>query len=249
MTHTYNYPLPAVTVDMVIFTISKTGRLEALLIKRRDEPCKDMWAFPGGFVEVGVGHKSEGDQGESLEAAAARELKEETNLHVRKDEIHMEQLFTFGDPGRDPRGRVISVAYLALVGPGPASRAQAGDDAAELKWWPMGRTVLGEERHSAQMDFLPDLAFDHASIMETALERLRGKLDYDPRLARALLPGTFTQKQFRRVHEIVKGETYNRSNFSKRFRRMVEDGRFVEVDETVELAGSGRPPKLYRFTT
>ena len=247
MTHTYDYPLPAVTVDMVIFTISKSGQLEALLIKRRDEPFKDHWAFPGGFVEVGVGHKSEGDQGESLEVAAERELKEETNLHVRKDDLHMEQLCTFGDPGRDPRGRVISVAYMALVGPGPASRVRAGDDATEAKWWPLGRKVLGEERHSDQMNFLPDLAFDHAKIMEVALERLRGKLDYDPRLARALLPNTFTQKQFRRVHEIVKGETYNRSNFAKRFKRMVEDGRFIETDGTVELAGSGRPPKLYRF--
>jgi hypothetical protein len=82
-----------------------------------------------------------------------------------------------------------------------------------------------------------------------ALERVRGKLDYDPRLAKALLPDLFTQKQFRRVHEIVKGETYDRSNFAKRFRRMVEDGRFIESKETVELAGAGRPPKLYRFNT
>lgn len=249
MTHTYNYPLPAVTVDMVIFTITKYGQLAALLIKRRDDPFKDSWAFPGGFVEVGVGHKTEGDQGESLAVAAERELKEETNLSVEKDRIHMEQLFTFGDPGRDPRGRVISVAYLALVGPGPAARVQAGDDAAEVKWWPVGRKVLGEERHSAEMFMLPPLAFDHDKIMGTALERLRGKLDYDPRLAKALLPDLFTQKQFRRVHEIVKGETYDRSNFAKRFRRMVEDGRFIESKETVELAGSGRPPKLYRFNT
>jgi len=245
--HTYDYPLPAVTVDMVIFTINKTGQLQVLLIKRRDDPFKDCWAVPGGFVEVGVGHKSEGDQGESLFDAAARELKEETGLDVERDGVFLEQLYTFGDPGRDPRGRVISVAYYALVSPDATARVRAGDDATEALWFPFGRKVLGEERHSAEVGVLPDLAFDHHKVLTLALDRIRGKMDYDPRLARALLPETFTQKQFRRVHEIVKGESYDRSNFAKRFKRMVEDGRFIECDETAELPGGGRPPKLYRF--
>jgi len=246
--HTYSYPLPAVTVDMVIFTINKTGQLQVLLIKRRDEPFKDHWAIPGGFVEVGVGHKSDGAQGESLFDAAARELKEETDLDVERDGVFLEQLFTFGDPGRDPRGRVISVAYYALVSPDATARVRAGDDASEALWFPFGRKRGAlEGTYSAEVSVLPDLAFDHHKILTLALDRLRGKLDYDPRLARALLPETFTQKQFRRVHEIVKGESYDRSNFAKRFRRMVEDGRFIESDETVELSSGGRPPKLYRF--
>ena len=102
--YTYSYPLPAVTVDMVIFTVSKAGQLQALVIKRREDPFKDHWALPGGFVDVGVGHRSQGEQGESLLVAAQRELKEETNLDLRRDNVHLEQLFTFGDRGRDPRG-------------------------------------------------------------------------------------------------------------------------------------------------
>ena len=246
--HTYDYPLPAVTVDMVIFTISKAGQLQVLLIKRRDEPFKDHWAVPGGFVEVGVGHKSKGEQGESLYDAAARELKEETDLDVERDGVFLEQLFTFGDPGRDPRGRVISVAYYALVSPDATARVRAGDDATEALWFPFGRKHFATEgTYSAEVGVLPDLAFDHDKVLTSALDRIRGKMDYDPRLARALLPESFTQKQFRRVHEIVKGESYDRSNFAKRFKRMVEDGRFIECDETQELPGGGRPPKLYRF--
>lgn len=245
-THTYEYPLPAVTVDTVIFTIQR-GRLMVLLIKRRDNPHKDAWAIPGGFVDVGVGHKARGKQGEDLFDAAERELKEETHLERERDDVFLEQLYTFGKPGRDPRGRVITVAYYALISPEAYHRVQADDDAVEAKWFGIGRAVLGEERHSAEVQFLPEMAFDHEEIMVKAIERVRGKIDYDPRLARALLPKEFTAKEFRRVHEIVKGETYDRSNFSKRFKRMVEDGRFIETDETKEQRGAGRPARLYRF--
>lgn len=232
-TYTYDYPLPAVTVDMVIFTIRR-GRMKLLLIKRRDAPFKDHWAIPGGFVEVGVGHKARGKQGEGLEAAAERELLEETSLERERDDVFLEQLYTFGSPGRDPRGRVITVAYYALISPEAYHRVQAGDDAAEAEWF--------------DVEELPEkLAFDHDHILATAVERVRGKIDYDPRLARALLPEEFTAKEFRRVHEIVKGVEYDTSNFSKRFRRMVEDGRFVELDETKEQRGAGRPARLYRF--
>lgn len=238
MTHTYDYPLPAVTVDMVIFTISKKGQLHVLLIQRRDDPFQGFWAIPGGFVEVGVGHKAEGDQGESPYDAAVRELKEETGLDANRDGIFLEQLFTFGDPGRDPRGRVISVAYFALLSP-DFSVLRAGDDAADAQWFNVP-DAIGETGGM-------ELAFDHWKILQMAVERIRGKMDYDPRIAQGLLPAEFTQKEFRRVHEIVKGESYDRSNFNKRFRRMVEDGRFEEIDATKELRSSGRPPKLYRF--
>jgi 8-oxo-dGTP diphosphatase len=252
MSHTYEYPLPAVTVDMVIFTIDN-GELKVLLIRRRDDPFKDHLALPGGFVEVGVGHKSEGEQGESVYEAAVRELREETSLDVDRDDIFLEQLYTFGEPGRDPRGRVISVAYYALMSPESTARVRAGDDAVEAEWrsiWHFQEFM--EERPDkyafTTVDAMPCLAFDHGKILKMAVDRIRGKMDYDPRLARALLPEKFTQKQFRRVHEVVKGVTYDRSNFSRRFRRMLEDGRFVESNETAELPGGGRPPKLYTFS-
>jgi len=228
----YDYPLPAVTVDMVIFTIRK-GRLNVLLIQRRDDPHKGSWVIPGGFVEVGVGHKSRGNQGETLEEAAERELLEETSLQRDRDQVFLEQLYTFGDPGRDPRGRVITVAYYALVSPEAYHRVEAGDDAVEAAWY--------------DVEDLPEMAFDHDKIMTAAIERVRGKIDYDPRLACALLPTEFTATQFRHVHEICKGTTYDRSNFNKRFKRMVEDGRILETEDLEEPTGAGRPARLYKF--
>ena len=230
--HEYDYPLPAVTVDMAIFTIRKS-RLKVLLIQRRDDPHKGSWAIPGGFVEVGVGHKSRGKQGESLEEAAERELLEETHLQRDRDQVFLEQLYTFGNPGRDPRGRVITVAYYALISPEAYHRVEAGDDAVEAAWY--------------DVEELPEMAFDHDKIMQTAIERVRGKVDYDPRLARALLPNEFTTTQFRKVHEICKGETYDSSNFNKRFKRMVEDGRILETEDLEETTGAGRPARLYKF--
>lgn len=236
--HAYDYPLPAVTVDMAIFTIRRS-KLMVLLIKRREEPFEDCWALPGGFVEVGVGHAPEGDQGEDLDAAAERELLEETGLRRDRDDVFLEQLYTFGAPGRDPRGRVITVAYYALVSPEAYHRVEAGDDAKEADWFSVS-DVIGETGGV-------ELAFDHGKILDTAVERIRGKIDYDPRLVRALLPEEFTAPEFRRVHETVKGTTYDTSNFRKRFRRMVEDGRFEELEETREQRGAGRPARLYRF--
>lgn len=231
--HTYDYPLPAVTVDMVLFTI-RHSKLKVLLIQRRDDPYKGCWALPGGFVNVGVGHISEGDQGESVEAAAERELFEETGLQRDRDNVFLEQLYTFGKPHRDPRGRVITVAYYALISPEAYHRVRAGDDASMAEW----------VTHPAECS----LAFDHTKILETAIERIQGKIDYDPRIVRALLPEEFTQNELRRVHEIVKGTTYDQSNFSKRFRRMVEDGRVLELEEVKEPREKGRPSKLYRFS-
>ena len=190
-----------------------------------------------GFRGRRGGYAAGKNQGEGLDEAAARELEEETGLDARRDRVFLEQLYTFGRPGRDPRGRVVSIAHYALVSPDVAPRIRPGDDAAEAAW----HDVPDPAGHRLR------LAFDHDEILQTALDRIRGKIDYDPRIARGLLPQEFTQKEFRRVHEIVKGETYDRSNFAKRFRRMLVDGQFVEVGTTRELRGAGKPPKLYRF--
>jgi 8-oxo-dGTP diphosphatase len=147
--YTYDYPRPAVAVDLVIVSDEKEPRI--LLIRRKHDPYAGMWAFPGGFVEME----------ESLEAAARRELREETGVEAER----LEQLHTFGDPGRDPRGRVISVVYLALVDPSKVN-PQAADDAAEVAW------------HSLRQ--LPPLAFDHAEILAFARRRLSGQVQCRP---------------------------------------------------------------------
>jgi 8-oxo-dGTP diphosphatase len=140
--YTYDYPRPAVTVDTVIVTREPQPRV--LLIRRKHDPFAGMWAIPGGFVEMD----------ESLEAAARRELREETRVEADQ----LEQLHTFGDPGRDPRGRTISVVYLAQVDPAQL-KPQAADDAAEVGWHPL--------------DQPPPLAFDHAAILACARDRLK----------------------------------------------------------------------------
>jgi 8-oxo-dGTP diphosphatase len=142
--YTYDYPMPAVTVDIVIVTRERTPRV--LLIRRRGEPFRGMWAIPGGFI----------DMGETLEASARRELREETGVEV----ADLEQLHTFGDPDRDPRGRTIAVAYLARVKAGDVKPA-AADDAAEVGWH--------------RLDRLPPLAFDHDQILACARQRLAPK--------------------------------------------------------------------------
>jgi 8-oxo-dGTP diphosphatase len=148
--YTYEYPRPAVTVDMVIVTRERKPRV--LLIRRKHEPFEGMWAIPGGFV----------DMEETLDAAARRELKEETGVEI----ADVEQLHTFGDPGRDPRGRVIAVAYLARVKPGDVNPA-AADDAAAVGWH--------------RLDQLPPLAFDHDQILACARRRLAPAKPRKPR--------------------------------------------------------------------
>lgn len=143
--HCYDYPRPAVTVDIILFRRERTGRLEVLLIQRGREPFRDHWAFPGGFV----------DRDESLEDAAARELKEETEL----EGIGFHQLGAFGDPGRDPRGHTVSVAYTAVLE--GVYEPVAADDAQAAAWHPINR--------------LPELAFDHEKILRIAVERAFGK--------------------------------------------------------------------------
>src|SRR5678816_2135166 len=150
MPYTYEYPRPAVTVDCVVFGLDQ-GALKILLIKRNGAPFAGCWALPGGFV----------DPNETLDAAARRELGEETGLR----DVFLEQLYTFGDPGRDPRGYTVSVAYYALVRQ-EQHIPQPSSDASEAVWYPASK--------------LPKLAFDHDKIIQTAVARLQGKVRYQP---------------------------------------------------------------------
>jgi len=204
------YHYPAISVDVVIFTLREDD-LQVLLVQRKHPPFAGRWAIPGGFVKAD----------ESLEAAARRELKEETGVQ----DVYLEQLYTFGDPKRDPRGRVVTVAYLALV-PTPLA-ARAGDDASDVRWWSVYK--------------LPTLAFDHAKILKYALQRLRYKLEYTA-AGFQLLPPSFTLTEIQKAYEIVLGEPLDKRNF----RRRVAEASVLE--ETGALTMSrGRPAKLYRF--
>jgi len=174
------YPRPSVTVDVVMFTLCHND-LQVLLVRRKNPPFEGMWAIPGGFVNID----------ESLEAAALRELEEETGLR----DVYLEQLHTFGEVDRDPRGRVITVAYLALL-PATAAAPRAGSDASEVRWWPI---------HS-----LPPLAFDHAKILDYALQRLRYKLEHAA--GSEPLPETFTPGELQAAREAIRGEKLDEHN-------------------------------------
>ena len=219
-----SFPRPAVAVDLVIFTIIDTD-LKLLLIRRGIGPHQGMWALPGGFVRVGDAVE---DQGESLEAAAHRELAEETGLPVGS--AWLEQLYTFGAPYRDPRMRVISVSWYALVRPDLAPLVTAGTDAEAVRW--------------CSLSTLPPLAFDHDRMVSAAVERIRGKLDYTP-IAFELVPPTFTISDLRQVFEAIKGGTYDRGNFRRRFNRMIEDGLITSAPGKRQTAS--RPAKVYSF--
>jgi 8-oxo-dGTP diphosphatase len=220
--HVYEYARPAITVDCVIFGLGAEGDLRLLLIRRRDPPFAGSWALPGGFVRV----EDDGDQGEDLEAAARRELEEETGARV----AYLEQLFTFGKPGRDPRGRVITVAYMALVRAGDHAVA-GGDDASEAAWAPM-QEVTGRLRA---------LAFDHAEIVRLAIARLQSKVRYAP-IGFNLLPPTFTLGELQRLYEAVLQRPLDKRNFRRRILAMgvlAEAGRQENVPH--------RAAALYRF--
>lgn len=218
------YERPSVTVDMIIFTV-KDNDLKVLLVQRRDHPFKDNWAVPGGFVGIS----------ESLEAAAWRELEEETGVQ----EVYMEQLYTFGDPERDPRTRVITVAYFALVEARQVRTLRAGSDAKAAAWF--------------SMYDLPKLAFDHHQILEYALTRLRYKLEYT-NVAFQLLPELFTLTELQRVYEIVFNRSLDKRNFRKKLNIRELDhsptpDKVYMLEETSEfkMEGSHRPARLHRF--
>jgi 8-oxo-dGTP diphosphatase len=188
-------------------------RLEVMLVERDLEPFAGMWAVPGGFVR----------RGETLEEAAARELREETGI----TNVFLEQLYTFGDPARDPRGWVVSVAYYALVSP-EKHTIHAATDARQAVWFPVAS--------------LPPLAFDHAGIVKTALDRIRGKLTYAP-IGFELLPQKFTIKQLQKLYEIVLGANLDNRNFRKKIFGM---DVLRELDE-MQQGVPHRAARLYKF--
>lgn len=211
MSHTYEYPRPALTVDCVVFGFEGRG-LQVLLIRRGIAPFKGAWALPGGFVRM--------DEG--LEQAARRELEEETGLK----RVFLEQLFTWGDVGRDPRGRVVSVAYFALVRP-DQHPAKGDTDADEADWFSLTE--------------LPELAFDHDRILARALERLRGKVRYQP-LGFELLPEKFSLGQLQTLYEAVLGREIDKRNFRK---KVLSFDFLAPMEEFT--SGAHRPARLYRF--
>jgi len=199
-----------VTVDIVLFTI-RDRRLHLLLIRRLAKPFEDRYALPGGFVR----------EDESLDAASVRELHEETGVN----KVYLEQLYSFGDVKRDPRGRVITVAYYALT---PDTQTlQAGTDAAAAAWFPVTD--------------LPPLAFDHRKIVEYAHQRIRNKLDYT-NVGFELLPAKFTLTELQLVHEAILGESLDKRNFR---RKIIQKGI---VRPLKEWRQTGRKPaQTYRF--
>lgn len=193
----YQYPHPAVTTDCVIFGFDGE-KLNVLLVKRGGEPYLGWWAFPGGFVRIE----------ESAETGARRELREETGLSTS----YMEQFHTYSTPDRDPRERVITIAYLALV---KISEVKGGDDAAEAQWF--------------SIDEVPHLAFDHDVILRDALTRLRERIHFHP-IGYELLPDKFTMKQLQSLYEAVLGIRFDRRNFAK---KMLHLDILTQLDETV----------------
>ena len=209
----YEYPHPAVTTDIVVFTIRHES-LKVLLIKRAEDPYLGSWALPGGFVEID----------EDLDAAAERELAEETGVTG----VYLEQLYTFGKPDRDPRERVISIAYYALI---PSDRIQirAATDAEAVGWF--------------GLDEIPSLAFDHQKIFDMALGRLRAKLDYST-IALQFMPQEFTLTELQSVYELIYGEPIDKRNFRKRI--LALDA--IQETGKERREGAHRPAKLYQVT-
>jgi 8-oxo-dGTP diphosphatase len=212
MAHTYEYPRPALTVDCVVFGLDEQD-LKVLLVRRGLPPFEGRWALPGGFARMD----------ETLDDAARRELREETGLR----DVYLEQLYTFGDVRRDPRGRVVSVAYYALVNLAD-HRVQAATDARDAAWFSVSDT--------------PSLAFDHDEIVAAALERLKGKVRYQP-IGFELLPAKFTLSQLQRLYETVLERPLDKRNFRKKILSM---GVLVETDE-IEQDVAHRAARLYRF--
>lgn len=201
-----------ITVDIVIFTI-RDRVLQVLLVKRGVPPFRGQAAIPGGFIR----------DGESLEVAAERELYEETGVR----NVFLEQLYSFGDPKRDPRGRVITIAYYALVASDKLSLV-AGADAAEAEWFPVNN--------------VPALAFDHKHILEYALERLRNKLEYTT-VGFQLLPQKFTLSELQSVYEAILGRRLDKRNFRRRIALLAILKPLREWQRT-----GRKPAQLFRFS-
>ncbi|MCO6042488.1 NUDIX hydrolase [Aeoliella sp. ICT_H6.2] len=212
MKHSYEYPRAALTVDIVVFALDEDD-LQVMLIQRDLPPFEGQWALPGGFVHVG----------ETLDEAARRELAEETGLV----DIYLEQLYTFGQVDRDPRERVVTVAYYALVNLA-GHNVRASTDARNAAWFPVSD--------------LPPLAFDHPQILEMAHERLRGKVRYQP-IGFELLPERFTLRQLQHLYEVILDRELDKRNFRKKVLAM---GIVKETGE-IEKDVAHRAAQLYRF--
>ncbi|MCB9673898.1 MAG: NUDIX hydrolase [Alphaproteobacteria bacterium] len=219
------FPKPSVTVDLVVCTVIDAD-LKILLIQRGEPPFAGAWALPGGFVRVG---DTFDDQGESLEEAARRELVEETGLKL--DRAWLEQVGAFGQPHRDPRMRIISVAYTALVRPTLAPLVGAGSDAADARWF--------------SSTALPTLAFDHDAIVRAAHAHLQARIDTSA-IAFELVPETFTVAELRGVYRAILGADQDPGNFRRRFRRLQTDGLIEEAPG--QRPTSTKPAKVYRFS-
>lgn len=269
------YKKPSITVDMLIFTIKNKYKdnyrklpekeLKLLMIKRADHPFINQWALPGGFVNFD----------ESIEIAAKRELKEETNI----DNVYMEQLYTWGDVGRDPRTRVISVSYMALVD-SDIIDVKAGDDAQDAKWFSVNSEILKEVKTNTASGYIEEkfiklilkcgddeissivkekkilneavsttdteviesngIAFDHSKIIQSALMRMRNKIEYTD-IAFNLMPKLFTLTELQQVYETILGRELLKANFRRKIYNMV-----TETNEYRKDSGH-RPSKLYKF--
>lgn len=212
MSFTYEFARPALTVDVVVFALD-AEELRVMLIERDLKPFAGRWALPGGFVRVD----------ETLDAAARRELQEESGL---KD-IFLEQLYTFGDLDRDPRERVVTVAYYALVNLA-GHKVQASTDARNAAWFPVND--------------LPDLAFDHQRILSVAHDRVRSKVQYQP-IGFELLPEKFTLSQLQHLYEVILDRELDKRNFRKKVLSM----EIVKETNEIETDVSHRAARLYRF--
>ena len=213
MSYTYKFPRPGITVDCVVFGLDEQDTLKVILIQRKLPPFEGQWALPGGFVHLD----------ETLEQAAWRELREETGIQ----DVFLEQLYTFSALNRDPRERIITVAYYALVNLGEY-HLEATTDAADAAWF--------------AIDNLPKLAFDHLQIFQTALNRLRGKIRYEP-IGFELLPKKFTLSQIQKLYETVLDKKLDKRNFRKKILKM---NLLLELDE-VQTDVAHRAARLYQF--
>jgi 8-oxo-dGTP diphosphatase len=232
------YDPVAVTVDVVALTI-RDGGLHVLLVQRGEPPFAGQWALPGGFVKAGS--TAAGRQAEDLPQAAIRKLAEETGDQLSK--VYLEQLGTYGAPGRDPRMRVISVAYLAFAPELPEPRA--GGDTSAAAWVPVDPLGLADGATRQRPGTTRKLAFDHAEVVGDGLERARSKLEYTP-LATAFVVEPFTISELRAVYETVWGESLHAGNFH---RKVLSVPGFVEsTGQTTQTGGprGGPRARLYR---
>ena len=213
MPYTYEHPKPALTVDCVVFGYDDEQELKVMLIQRDIPPFQGEWALPGGFVHLD----------ESLEAAAIRELKEETGI----EDVFLEQLYTFGDVERDPREHVVTVAYYALINLREQT-IKATADARDAAWF--------------SVSTIPKLAFDHQKIFQVALNRLKAKVRYEP-IGFELLPKKFTLSQLQKLYENILGQPLDKRNFRRKILKM---GLLIPLEE-MQTAVSHRAARFYKF--